>query len=75
MAPSAEETAAVVEQLKSQLATAEAEHSAAIKDAPPRDPPVVLAELLGLIVMRFGHHPELTRLLNEFIAGSAPKTE
>lgn len=75
MAPSAEETAAAVASAEEALATAKAEHAAAVKDAPPRDPSLVIMDLLDEIVMRFGHHPRLTALLAELKAGTTRKTQ
>jgi hypothetical protein len=73
--PSAEDTAGDVERAQAQLDAAKAAHAAAQEDAPPRDPPVVLAAILDLLSMRFGHHPEFTKLIAEYKAGALPKDE
>lgn len=67
------QTAQAVADAQAALATATAAHTAAVEaTAAPRAPMIVLMELLGHFVSRFGNHPELEKLLLEFTAGVTP---
>jgi len=68
------DTAAAVELKKQELAAAEAAHLEAQKDAPPRDPAIVLEAFMYEVTMRFGHPADLLRLLTEYRA-TLPKEE
>jgi len=65
MAPTTAETAAKLQAARDLLAAAEAEHAAAVENAPPRPIGEVLYDLMANFTMRFGHHPGLVRLLDE----------
>jgi hypothetical protein len=65
MPPTTDETAAQLEAARQQLAAAEAAHTAAIADAPPRNFEEIVYDFFAQLVMRSGNHPEMQRLLDE----------
>jgi hypothetical protein len=68
MADQTTDTAAAVAKAQADLKAAETAHAAAQKDKPPRDPELVLADILDELAMRFGHNPSFSGLVAEFKA-------
>jgi hypothetical protein len=71
---STKDTAAAVEQKRKELEAAEAEHAAAQDDQPPREAPLILADILDYASERFGHHARFAKLVAEYKA-TLPKEE
>lgn len=70
--PTPDQTAQAVADAQAALAAAHAAHAAALEAvADPRPAHVIMVDLFTLMISRFGNHPDLEKLHQEFKAAVA----